>query len=271
MTHQVVEPRELFGSKLGLVLGQAGKDKVRYTIIYKVKPVKEMMVRFGVCHKNNTKKHITKQGTIIMIKVNSGLFGLDQSGMLRCGQTDDLQQPMVKDPITGQEEPVLHFDGFRGIELLGHNKYRLWKPDFKANKWMPEQNWVVKRNSKIAREIHYAACLMYVGTTGKILSDDAVVKLVHDRYKVTLSPEQLIEARECARDTEQKRYTYYPFKEALLPMPKELLHDGDDILIPATEAVSWMQAWVKRQEGLDVVVDDATLTLDNMGSRTVDR
>ena len=195
----MILPREVFGSKLGLILGNAGKDTVRYTIIYKVKPVKEMMVRYGVCHKACAKEHIVRKGSIIMLKIDSGLFGLDFSGMLRQGQTDDLAAP-----------PQLMFDGFRGIEPREKGKYQQWVPDWEAKKWVPSSD---------------------------------------------------------------KEHTYYPFKDGLLPMPKEILHDDNAILIPATEAVAWMVQWLKRtRPDLKVVMsEDHNLTLNTLGARSVNK
>jgi hypothetical protein len=189
-------PRQIFGSKLGLVLGSGGKDTVRYTIIYKVKPVKEMMVRYGVCHKNCTKEYITKDNSIVVLKIDSGLFGLDKSGMVRQGESDKLKHP-----------GNLKFDGFRGIEMTSTGKYRVWTPDFEKREWK---------------------CITPKG----------------------------------------KEHTFYPFKDGLLTMPDEVLHDGDSILIPATEAVQWMCTWLEKVKGHKIVLDgvEAAATL---GARAV--
>ena len=193
-----IMPREIFGSKLGLVLGPAGKDTVRYVIVYRVKPVKEMMVRYGVAHKNCTKEHITKKGSIIIIKIDSGLFGLDKSGMLRQGDLDALKMSVP-----------LKFDGFRGIELVNSGKYRVWMPDWEKKAWVP------------------------------------------------ITPKG-------------KEHTFYPFKDALLPMPAEILHDGEAILVPAEEAITYMQSWLKRMQGKKVVVD-APEASGTMGVQAVTR
>jgi hypothetical protein len=204
--------RQIFGSKIGIILGNIGKNMVRYAIVYKIRPVKELLCRFGVCHKNCTKEHITKDGTVIMIRIDSGIFGLDTTGMLRSGELTKLAFP-----------EGLKFDGFRGIELLENGKYRLWHPNFAAGKWEHLQEWTHIKNRK----------------TGEMM-------------KV------------------EKRYSYYPFKDALHDMPTEILHDGAAVLVPAAEAVMYLQQWVKRTmgrgKGKTMMTNEPAIAQDTMGT-----
>ena len=248
-------PRQLFGCKLGLVLGSAGPDKVRYVIVYKCRPIKEMMVRYGMCHRANSKEHITKEGSIVMIKIDSGLFGLDESGMLRYGHSDALQAPTK-----------LKFDGFKGIELLEHNKYRLWVPNFEEGKWVPAKQWMVRRvkAKELGKELYWAAGWLKDHPHS---TDKEMVTRISVLYKKAVTVAQVKKARAATKDIEERLCTYYPFKESLLPMPSELLHDRETILIPAIEAVEWMKTWIKRMQGDKIqIVDDAQATLNDLGS-----
>lgn len=175
-------PRQLFGSKLGLEMGSAGKDKIRYVIIYRVKPVKEMMVRYGTCHKNCAKKHIRQDDTIILIQVECGLFGLDTSGQLRKGSVEKFSVPKGVN---------LKFDGFRGIELdptvngtKRRNKYRVWKPNVQDMSWELAPSTTVdvldkdgKTVTKVKENLHsyyaYQESLLPLPET--VLHDDGLV------------------------------------------------------------------------------------------------
>jgi hypothetical protein len=243
-------PRMLFGSKLGLVLGSAGKDKVRYVTVFKIKPIRELIVRYGCAHKSNAKSTITKDGTIIMIKVDSGLFGLDASGMLRYGQTDELEGPAN-----------LMTDGFRGIELFEHNKYRLWEPDFAAGKWTPVRQWTVRRElaKTVGKEIYWAANYLHDHPT---MDSGNVIAVIKVKFDKDLTEADVNLARKTSKLVEEKLCTQYPFKEALLPMPRVVLHDGQAMLIPATECVAYLRGWLKRMKGEDIKVVDG---VDNMG------
>lgn len=247
-------PRQLFGSKLGLVINSAGKDKIRYVIIYKVRPVKEMLVRYGVTHIANAKEYITQKDNIIIIKIDHGIFGLDSSGMLRMGEFCKLDAPKN-----------LMFDGFNGIELLDRSKYRMWKPNFEQGTWEINKSLMVNRPKGMADDIYYAASLHLVRPN---ITDIEVNQCIKSAFGHELAENNIKLARVAARDIKELKFSYYPFKEALLPMPSELLHYEGKILISASEAVEWMRKWVLRMKNDKMqVIEDNSILADEMARK----
>jgi len=171
-----LQPMEMFGCKLGLVIKRV-KDTVQYVIVKEVKPVKEMLVRYGTCHKACARDYISQKDPItgeegmIQINIDCGLFGLDRRGQLRQGVITKVPHPKG-----------LLFDGFEGVEMVTNVKFRPWH--------------VKNVNGKV----------QWAG--------------------------------------EDQEHTYYPYKESLVAMPDEQLLYGDKVLIPATDAVSWMKRWL---------------------------
>jgi hypothetical protein len=173
------EPALLFGVKLGLILKKNVHMKtVQYVIVKTIKPVKEMMVRYGTTHISCAKDFIvqrdpkTGEEGMIMLDINCGLFGLDSRGNLKQG----LLWKNVPHP------QHLLFDGFRGIEMKGSTKYTPW-----------------------------------------------YIKLENGKPVWTST---------------NTTYTYYPYKESLIPVPDNLLLYEDQVLIEATEAIDFLKRWL---------------------------